>query len=167
MTEIITPNVLNINNRVIETYSLQTRASQERREAAGLNGTGDLQSNLYIAPIQEFYVLQAVNLTRNEYNSWSLERINQSVLVESIYIDSPSQDNFDFEVLQQGVKIFDFRLSRNNTPYQFPTNPMTPGVVIRIQPTSTINLLRIVLKPCVILETLDTDEHINYAGNQA
>ena len=161
------PSLLDLNGRLIEGYRRKTRASNQVKQELDLSTSEAIYSNLGVTPVEEFLVLQATNLNDNDLASWSLERIGQAVKIESVFVDAPNADSLTFQVLSEGNIVFTFNLNRNKTPYDFPENPLSPNLQIRIKAKSNINILRIILKPVVILETYSSDEDINYASGQS
>ena len=152
------PSVLQLGGQLLESYTRETQASNETLNDLGLPTDKTTYAHIGVQKIEEYLVFQATNIQARQSISWSLSRVGFPVRVTSIYIDSPSQDQFDFEIWSGDSKVFDFRIRRNQTPYNFPDVPLPENVSIKINPTSNIDFLRIALKPCVIIATLLPDE---------
>lgn len=160
--------VLQVGGQLIEGYERETKASPEKLRDLGLEIGEINKSQIGTALVEEFLVLQANNILQNNTVSWNLERIGQDVKIESLFVDSPNSDALTFELFNGDSKIFNFQLNRNKTPYDFPEAPLSPNLRIQIKAKSKIDLLRIVLKPVVILETFLPDEQlINERGRDA
>ncbi|ELS04808.1 hypothetical protein Xen7305DRAFT_00045440 [Xenococcus sp. PCC 7305] len=162
MTHTLTPSLFDVDGRLIESYNRVSLATDQVKENIGLPTGTDILSNIAVASIEEFLVLQASNINEGETASWSLARIGQAVKVESVYIDAPNADNFVFQVFSGDTKVFSFPLNRTQTPYDFPENPLSSDLLIKVKAKADIKLLQIVLKPAVILETYETDEVAQY-----
>ena len=160
MIHTLTPGLLDVDGRLIESYQRVSQATDEAKTDLGLPTDSDTIANLGVVSVEEFIILQTAGIPKSEFRSWNLSRIGQDVKIESVFIDAPNVDSFAFEVLKNNQVVFIFHLNRNKTPYDFPENPLTPDLTIRIRAKSPINLLRIVLKPVVILETLISEEEI-------
>ena len=154
----LTPSLLQLGGQFLASYTRPSHASKQTLADLGLPKDQVIPTHIGVQKLEEYYVLQGANIPAKKPITWSLSRIGHAVRVASIYIDSPSQDQFDFEVWSNQTKVFDFRIRRNQTPYDFPDSPLPEHVSIKINPTSNINFLRIALKPCVILNTLLPDE---------
>ena len=154
----LTPSILDVDGRLLEAYERKTQAPQSKIEELNLNSGEDIFATLGVAQVPEYLVLQARDIAKDEYRTWSLSRINQSLVIKSLFIDAPQADRIDLEILLGREKIFDFFLNRSKTPYQFPDAPLPPQVSIRIKALNQINFLRIALQPAIILDTLDPDE---------
>lgn len=156
----LTSTIIDIDGRLLEAYERQTQASSEKIAELKLDNGEPVFSNIGVAQISEYIVLQAQNISKNDSKTWSLDRIDQTLVLKSLYIDAPSADRLDFEILSSGTKIFDFFVNRSDTPYQFPPAPLPPNLSIRVVAKSNINFLRITLQPAVILDTLVPDEDL-------
>ena len=156
----LTPTILDFGGRLLEGYERVTQASDEKIVELKLDNGEPVKANIGVAQIAEYIELQAQNIAKNTSKTWSLDRIGQTVVLKSLYIDAPSSDRLDFEILSNGVKIFDFFVNRSDTPYEFPPAPLPPNLSIRIVAKSDINFLRITLQPAVILDTLPPDEDL-------
>ncbi len=156
----LTPTILDFGGRLLEAYERPTQASSEKITELKLDNGEQLLTNIGVAQIPEFIILQAQNIAKGKIKSWSLARVNQTLLLKSLFIDTPSSDKFDFQILNDGVKIFDFFVSRSQTPYEFPAAPLPPSLSIQVEAISRIDFLRIVLQPAVILDTLLPDEDL-------
>ena len=156
----LTPTILNLDGRLLESYERVTQASAEKLTELNLNNGEEVLAKVGVAQIPEYLILQAQNIARNESKTWSLSRANQALVIKSLFIDAPQADRLDFEILLGGTKIFDFFVNRSQTPYEFPTAPLPPDVAIRVKALNAINFLRITLQPAVILDTLIPDEDL-------
>ena len=158
MNHTLTPSLLDLDGRLIESYQRITQATAQVKTELGLPLDTEIKANIALASVEEFIVLQTGAIANNDVRTWNLSRIGQDVKIESVFIDSPNADALTFEILKERNKIFTFNLNRNKTPYDFPENPLAPDLTISIKAKTNINFLRIVLKPVVILETLLADE---------
>lgn len=156
----LTPTILDFGGRLLEGYERETQASPEKLTELKLDNGETVFSNIGVAQVSEYIVLQAQNISKNDSKTWSLSRVNQTLVLKSLYIDAPSADRLDFEILSSETKIFDFFVNRSDTPYQFPPAPLPPNLSIRVVAKSNINFLRITLQPAVILDTLVPDEDL-------
>ena len=156
----LTPTILDFGGRLLEGYERQTQASAEKIAELKLDNGEAVLANIGVAQIPEYIELQAQNIAKNTSKTWSLDRLGQTVVLKSLYIDAPNADRLDFEILSNGVKIFDFFVNRSDTPYEFPVSPLPPTLSIKVVAKSQINFLRITLQPAVILETLVPDEDL-------
>ncbi|MGK7899294.1 MAG: hypothetical protein AB4372_38170 [Xenococcus sp. (in: cyanobacteria)] len=87
MTHTLTPSLLDLEGRLIESYNRVSFATDEVKSNLGLSTEEDILANVSVASIEEFLVLQAGTLNRGSTATWSLERIGQAVKIESVYID--------------------------------------------------------------------------------
>ncbi|MGK7914737.1 MAG: hypothetical protein AB4038_04215, partial [Prochloraceae cyanobacterium] len=142
----LTPTILDIDGRLLEAYERKTQASEDKLSELNLNNGEDVLANIGVAQIPEFVILQAQNIARNNSKIWSLSRVNQALVIKSLFIDAPQADRLDFEIISEGVKIFDFYVNRSQTPYEFPAAPLPPNVSIKVIARSDINFLRIALQ---------------------
>ncbi len=154
----LTPSLLQLGGQFLASYTRPSNVSEQTLEDLGLPKDQIIPTHIGVQKLEEYYVLQGANIRANNPITWSLSKIGHAVRVTSIYIDSPSQDQFDFEIWLGNSKVFDFRIRRNQTPYNFPDVPLPENVSIKINPTNNIDFLRIALKPCAILNTLLPDE---------
>ena len=160
MSITLTPSLLDVDGRLLEAYERKTQAPQSKIEELNLNSSEDILATIGVAQVKEYVLLQAQNIAKNQHKTWSLSRLNQSLVIQSLFIDAPQADKIDFEVLIGKTKIFDFFLNRSKTPYKFPDAPLPPHVSIRVQALSDINFIIIALQPAVILDTLIPDEDV-------
>ncbi len=156
----LTPTILNLDGRLLEAYERQTQASSDKLSELNLNNGEEVLAKIGATQVAEFVILQAQNIARNNSKTWSLSRVDQALVIKSLFIDAPQADRLDFEILSEGVKIFDFYVNRSQTPYEFPPAPLPPDVSIKVIARSDINFLRIALQPAVILDTLAPDEDL-------
>ncbi len=157
MSITLTPTIVDVDGRLLEAYERETQASPEKLTELKLDNGEAVLANIGVAQIPEFIVLQASEISKNQTVTWTLANLGQTLLLKSLYIDAPNADQLDFEILQDGHKIFDFFVRRSQTPYQFPPNPLPPNLQIRIVAKSPINFIRIALTPAIILETILPD----------
>ena len=160
MTIQLTPTILDLDGRLLESYERATQASAEKLSELNLDNGEEVFAKVGVAQVPEFVILQAQNIAKNETKTWSLSRVNQALVIKSLFIDAPQADRLDFEIILGDSTIFDFFVNRSQTPYEFPTAPLPSDVSIKIKPRSEINFLRITLQPAVILDTLIPDEDL-------
>lgn len=156
------PSLIPVNGQLVEAYSRLSRATSEIREELGLPTAEDLRANIGIAPIEEYIILQAVNINKNDEVYWRLDTLQQPIKIESIYVSSPQADRFDFQILDSSQNVvFTLSLSRNKTPYELPVSVLPPEFTIKIRARDGIQLLRIACKPAVILEYINGSPTFN------
>lgn len=164
MTYQLQPGLLPVNGQLIETYFRESRASEQTKQALGLPTDVPISSNVGISSVEEYIVLQSERISKNSSRYWALSDLNQAVKLESIYIDAPQADTFEFEILTlSGTVIFKLVLSRSDTPYELPTVPLPSDLVIKITASTDINLLRIICKPVVILDYIIGTNDFNFS----
>ncbi len=156
----LSPSLLDVDGRLLEAYERITQAPQSKIDELNLNSSEDILATVGVAQISEYVILQGENIPSGQSRTWSLARLNQAVVIKSLFIDAPQADRLDFELLIGENKIFDFFINRSKTPYKFPDAPLPPNVSIRIKALTQINFMRIALQPAVILETLIPDEEL-------
>ena len=121
----LTPTILDLDGKLLESYERVTQASTEKLTELNLNNGEEVTTIIGVAQIPEFVILQAQNIARNDSKTWSLSRVDQALVIKSLFIDAPQADRLDFEILSEGVKIFDFYVNRSQTPYEFPPRSFT------------------------------------------
>ena len=157
------PGLLPVNGQLIETYSRETRASDETKQALGLPTDQIVNANVGISSIEEYIILQASGIPKDTSKYWVLNDLNQAIKLASIYVDAPQADKFEFEILTlEGNTIFKLVLNRNQTPYDLPTAPLPSDLVIKIKATTNINLLRLICKPVVVLEYIVGIDNVTF-----
>lgn len=160
MTIVLTPTIINVDGRLLEAYERETQASSEKLIELNLDTVDPVFGKIGVAQIPEFVVLQAQSISAGTTKTWSLNRVNQALVIRSLFIDAPQADRLDFEILADGNKIFDFYVKKDKTPYAFPAAPLPPNVSIKITAITDIFLLRLALQPAAILDTLVPDEDL-------
>lgn len=158
-------SIVNLDGRLLETYSRETYATQEAKDALGLDSTENIISNVGVAPLPEFVALEATSLGDGDSVSWGLSRVGQSVMISSVIIDSPNQDGIKLEILNESGIEFSSILDRTQTPYTFPENPLKEDRTIKVTALAPVAQVKITLKPVIILETLQPDPPINNLEN--
>ncbi len=159
MTFKLVPSLLRVNNQLLEAYARKSRATDEIKQDLGLPLDQDLLANIGLASIEEYIVLQTnERLNVGAEAVWSLSSLETPVKIESIFIDSPQADKFEFEILaHDDSSIFKLNLARNQTPYDLPEAPLSNEFKIRIIAKSRITLIRIICKPVIILDYIFPD----------
>lgn len=150
------PGLLPVNGQLIETYFRESRASNSVKEALGLPIDQPISANIGISSIEEYIVFVGDNIAKDNSKYWALSPVGQPLKIESIYIDSPLSDRFTFKIrTRQNIEIFSLILSRSQTPYDLPDAPLDPNYIIEIVASDQIDLVRIVAKPVVILQSFN------------
>lgn len=163
MTYQLQPGLLPVNGQLIETYSRDSRASDETKQSLGLPIDQPIKANIGISSVEEYIILQASAIPKNDSRYWILNDLNQAIALESIYVDAPQADKFEFEILTlEGNTIFKLVLNRNQTPYDLPAAPLPSDLVVKIKATTNINLLRIICKPVVILDYIIGVDNVTF-----
>ena len=160
MTIELTPSILNMAGNLVEVYKRQTQASEQILSDLNIDNSNSVLATVGVQQVPEFVVLQAENITEGITKTWDLSRVNQTLILKSLYIDSPTADNFSFKIIVDEIPIFKFFVAKDETPLSFPAAPLPPNVKIQITANSPIDFIRIVLQPAVILETLIPDEDL-------
>lgn len=149
---IIRPTVAEVNGQLVESYERITNASTEQIEALGLDPVGQYYAKVGIAPVNEYVRLMANDIKQGKRQSWDLSAIGQALQIESIYIDSPTQDSFDLEVYdQQGDKPLDLTIGGSEAPYNFPKILLTTDLILKIYARKYIKTVRIFCRPAIVL----------------
>jgi|GEM_PF-4170774 len=155
------PSLVNLDGRLIESYQRETYATDQAKQQLGLDSEAPIISNVGVESIPEFVVLEGTNNGNSGVMTWSLSRVNQSVKIESVIVDSPNQDGVTIEVISRGGENFSLTLDRTQTPYGFPTYPLTPDMTIKAVVSPVVKKVKVVLKAVIILETLQPDPPSN------
>jgi len=157
----LTASLVNLDGRLIESYQRETYATDQAKQQLGLDSEAPIISNVGVESVPEFVVLEGTNNGNPGVMTWSLSRVNQSVKIESVIVDSPNQDGVTIEVISRGGENFSLTLDRTQTPYGFPTYPLTPDMTIKAVVSPVVKKVKVVLKAVIILETLQPDPPSN------
>ncbi len=117
----------------------------------------DDQDNIYpVAPIEEYIVRRINGLANGQTKIIDFLDVNYPVKIESVYIDSPANDQFTVTVLDaQDAIIFSWSLGRDDTPIALPTVLITPDLKIAVTANSDIVKILIHCKPISIVALKD------------
>ena len=117
----------------------------------------DSQDNVYpVAPIEEYIIRRVNGLISGQTKIIDFTDINYPVKIESVYIDSPANDQFTIAILDsQDNTIFAWSLGRDNTPLALPTVLITPDLKISLTANSDITKILIHCRPVSIIGLKD------------
>lgn len=117
----------------------------------------DSQDNVYpVAAIEEYIVRRINGLNNNQTKIIDFTDVNYPVKIESVYIDSPANDQFTIAILDsQDNMIFTWSLGRDDTPLNLPTVLITPDLKISLTASSNITKILIHCRPVSIIALKD------------
>ncbi len=117
----------------------------------------DNNNNIYPVSAIEEYVVRRINgLNNGETKIIDFSDIDYPVKIESVYIDSPANDQFTIGILDsENTVIFTWSLGRDDTPIALPTVLITPGLKISLTASSNITKILIHCKPVAIIALKD------------
>ena len=142
----LSPALVNVDGRLLESYQRETYASDAVKQSLNLNTEASILSNVGVESVPEFVVLEGSDTNDSGVITWSLSRVNQSVKIESVIVQSPNQDGVTIEITSEGGENFSLALDRTQTPYDFPTYPLTPDMTIRAVVAPGVGRVKVVLK---------------------
>ncbi|MDJ0536641.1 MAG: hypothetical protein QNJ70_29830 [Xenococcaceae cyanobacterium MO_207.B15] len=159
----LTHGLVPVNGQLVETYLRQTQANEDVKTTLGLSTDEQILANIGLASIEEYLTLQTTStIDKGEFVIWDLSPLEQPFKVESILIDSPSNDTFTFQLLDENGRVkISLIFERKKTPYDFPLMVVPVNWKIKIiAQNSAIDFLQIIGKPVALLNNLLPVEQI-------
>jgi hypothetical protein len=160
MSIILKPTLVPLNGEYVEVYERDSRVDAATKQKFGLSTTEPLKTSIGVAQVPEYILLTTSNIPAGSSKTFDLQMVEQAIEIESVFIDSPSADQFTFEIYDGANKILSFILPRNMTPYEFPTVVLPPNVNIKILADKQIDYVRIYAKPAVLIAAVTAVEDI-------
>ena len=152
-----------LNGQLVESYLRETKASDEIKQTLGLSISEQVLANIGLSSIEEYLTLETSGtIDKGDFSLWDLTSFEQPFKIESILIDSPYNDSFTLQLLNQVNQVkFSQPFERKKTTEQLPLIVVKTGWKIKIIAiNSPIDYLQIIGKPIALLETV-------YPNNQS
>ena len=161
----LTHGLVPTNGQLVETYLRHTQASDDLKTTLGLATDEQILANIGLASIEEYLTLQTGStINMGEFVTWDLSPLEQPFKVESILIDSPNNDTFTFQLLNETDEVkISLIFERKKTPYDFPLMVVPINWKIKvIAQNSAIDFLQVIGKPVALLDNLlPSQDHQN------
>ena len=152
-----------INGQLVESYLRETKASDEIKQELGLSANEQILANIGLSSIEEYLTLESDGtIDKGDFRLWDLTPFEQPFKIESILIDSPDNDTFTLQLLNEANQVqFSQPFERKKTTEQLPLIVVKTNWKIKIIATnSPVDYLQIIGKPIALLETV-------YPSNQS
>ncbi len=168
----LTNGLIDLGGILTETYVRDTRATPEAKQELGLDPTQTYKASIGIANVQEYVTMTVMNIPKDDWAFFDLEQFDQTLKLESVYVDNANQDQIEFEIFRNdGTKLLEQKFKRNQTPIQFPSAPLPSNVVIAVHALTEIDYLQLCFVPCVITsavagELVTETSYNNYFENR-
>lgn len=153
----LTHGLVPVNGQLVESYLRVTKANDQVKEALGLSTTEQILANIGLASIEEYLTLETSSvIVKGDSRIWDLTEFNQPFKVESILIDSPYNDTFQFELLDENSTVkFSQPFERNKTTEELPMLVVKTGWKIKVTANnSDVEYLQILGKPVALSEVI-------------
>lgn len=153
----LTHGLVPINGQLVESFLRETQASDNIKTTLGLATDEQILANIGLASIEEYLTLSTGDtIDKGEKRIWDLSPLEQPFKVESILIDSPNNDTFTFQLLNEALEVkISLIFERRKTPYDFPLMVVPINWKIKvIAQNSAIDFLQIIGKPVALLDNL-------------
>lgn len=150
------PSLLNVGGLLVENYQRSSRATDEAKIAVGILPNQECNAGIGIASVTEYITMFVRDLGKNEIAVFDLSQLEQSVKLDSFYIDSPDADSVLFELYSEdNTKILTQSFGKSQTPISFPSAPLPPTVKIKVKALTDVKYMQLVLVPVVILQAIE------------
>ncbi len=150
-----------INGQLVESYLRETKASDDIKQTLGLSANEQILANIGLSSIEEYLTLESDGtIAKGDFRLWDLTPFEQPFKIESILIDSPYNDTFTLQLLNEGNQVkFSQPFERKKTTEQLPLIVVKRNWKIKIIATnSPIDYLQIIGKPIALLEVIYSDD---------
>lgn len=167
--------LISANGQLVETYIRETKASDAVKQILGLATDEQILANIGLSSIEEYLMLESSFIAKGNSQLWDLSILDQPFKVESILIDSPYNDTFTLEFLDENnIKKYSQPFERQKTSQELPLIVIKANWKIQVTANnSDIDYLQIIGKPVALLESIypsntnnaDDTDNINNTGN--
>lgn len=144
--------LIDVGGILTETYVRNSLASEEAKEALGLDPDSDYKASVGTAFIEEYVAMAAINIDEDDLAVFDLSPFNQDMRIDSLYIENAQQDQIEITVwTQDGEPLMVQKFQRNKTPVAFPTAPLPPTTYVTVKALTDISYIQLVFVPCQVI----------------